>query len=42
VEQDHGVAHCRKLGFELLQACEFEFKKHHLMTCNDSRLDLRA
>jgi RimJ/RimL family protein N-acetyltransferase len=31
---------CRKLGFELLEACEFEFPKGHLMTCNDWRLDL--
>ena len=33
---------CRKLGFELLEACEFEFPKRHFMTCNDRRLDLRA
>ena len=33
---------CRKLGFELLEACEFEFPKGHLMICNDWRLDLRA
>jgi RimJ/RimL family protein N-acetyltransferase len=33
---------CRKLGFELLEACEFEFPKGHLMCCNDWRLDLRA
>ena len=33
---------CRKLGFELLEACEFEFPKGHLMTCNDWRLDLHA
>jgi RimJ/RimL family protein N-acetyltransferase len=33
---------CRKLGFELLQACEFEFPKGHFMTCNDWRLDLRG
>jgi RimJ/RimL family protein N-acetyltransferase len=33
---------CRKLGFELLEACEFEFPKGHFMTCNDWRLDLRA
>jgi len=31
---------CRKLGFELLEACEFEFPKGHFMTCNDWRLDL--
>ncbi len=33
---------CRKLGFELLEECEFEFPKGHFMTCNDWRLDLRA
>jgi len=33
---------CRQLGFELLEACEFEFPKGHWMTCNDWRLDLRA
>jgi RimJ/RimL family protein N-acetyltransferase len=33
---------CRKLGFELLGACEFEFPKGHFMTCSDWRLDLRA
>jgi RimJ/RimL family protein N-acetyltransferase len=33
---------CRKLGFELLEACEFEFPKGHFMTCNDWRLDLNA
>jgi RimJ/RimL family protein N-acetyltransferase len=33
---------CRKLGFELLDALEFEFPKGHFMTCNDWRLDLRA
>jgi RimJ/RimL family protein N-acetyltransferase len=32
---------CRRLGFELLGACEFEFPKGHAMTCNDWRLDLR-
>jgi RimJ/RimL family protein N-acetyltransferase len=32
---------CRKLGFELLGACEFEFPKGHLMTFYDWRLDLR-
>ncbi len=32
---------CRKHGFELLAACEFEFPKGHFMTCNDWRLDLR-
>lgn len=33
---------CRKLGFELVTACEFEFPKGHLMTCHDWCLDLRA
>ncbi len=33
---------CRKLGFELLEACKFEFPKGHFMTCNDWRLNLRA
>jgi RimJ/RimL family protein N-acetyltransferase len=33
---------CRRLGFELLEALEFEFPKGHFMTCNDWRLDLRA
>jgi RimJ/RimL family protein N-acetyltransferase len=33
---------CRKLGFDLLEACEFEFPKGHFMTCNDWRLDLRT
>jgi len=33
---------CRRLGFELLGAREFEFPKGHLMSCNDWRLDLRA
>ena len=33
---------CRKLGFELLEACEFEFRRGHFMTCNDWRLNLRT
>jgi RimJ/RimL family protein N-acetyltransferase len=33
---------CRKLGFELLEALEFEYPKGHFMTCNDWRLYLRA
>jgi RimJ/RimL family protein N-acetyltransferase len=33
---------CRKLGFELLGPCEFEFPKGHFMTCNDWRLNLLA
>jgi RimJ/RimL family protein N-acetyltransferase len=35
-------AMCRKLGFALVEAGEFEFPKGHFMTCNDWRLDLRA
>ena len=31
---------CRKLGFQLLEACQFEFPKGHLMTCNDWQLHL--
>ena len=31
---------CRKLGFELVEACQFEFPKGHFMTCNDWCLDL--
>jgi RimJ/RimL family protein N-acetyltransferase len=33
---------CRKLGFELLEAREFEYPKGSWMTCNDWRLDLQA
>ena len=33
---------CRRLGFELLGPCEFEFPKGHFMSCNDWRLDLRG
>jgi RimJ/RimL family protein N-acetyltransferase len=33
---------CRKLAFELLETCEFEYPKGHFMTCNDWRLDLRT
>ena len=42
VDNGPSNAICRKLGFELLEACEFEFPKGHWMTCNDWRLDLRA
>ena len=31
---------CRRLGFTLLGACEFEYPAGHLMRCNDWRLDL--
>ena len=33
---------CRKLGFALLEACEFEFPPGHFMTCNDWCLALSA
>ena len=33
---------CRTLGFEAVEACEFEFPKGHVMICNDWRLDLRG
>ncbi len=42
VDNARSNAICRKLGFELLEACQFEFPKGHLMTCNDWCLDLRA
>jgi RimJ/RimL family protein N-acetyltransferase len=42
IENAASNAICRKLGFELLDACEFEYPEGHWMTCNDWRLDLRA
>ncbi len=42
IENTPSNAICRRLGFELLEACEVEFPKGHLMMCNDWRLDLRA
>jgi len=42
VENAASNAICRKLGFELLGAREFEFPKGNFMTCNDWRLDLQA
>ena len=33
---------CRKLGFTLLEASEFEYPKGHFMQCNVWRLDLFA
>ena len=42
VENAPSNAICRKLGFELLEACEFEFPKGHFMMCNDWQLDLGA
>lgn len=31
---------CRKLGFRLLQACDFEYPPGHALRCNDWRLSL--
>lgn len=31
---------CRKLGFTLVEACEFEYPKGHFMQCHDWRLNL--
>ena len=42
VENLPSNAICRKLGFELLGAHEFEYPAGHFMTCNDWRLDLRG
>jgi RimJ/RimL family protein N-acetyltransferase len=33
---------CRKLGFTLLEECEFEYPPGRLMQCNDWRFDLFA
>jgi RimJ/RimL family protein N-acetyltransferase len=33
---------CQKLGFTLVEECEFEFPVGNLMRCNDWRLDLDA
>ena len=40
VENAPSNAICRKLGFELLEECDFEFPPGHHMRCNDWRLDL--
>lgn len=42
VENAPSNAICKKLGFVLLEACQFEFPKGHFMKCNDWCLDLRA
>ena len=42
VENAPSNAICRKLGFELLEECDFEFPPGHHMRCNDWRLDLFA
>lgn len=41
VENPPSNAICHKLGFELVEECEFEFPKGRFMTCNDWRLNLR-
>jgi RimJ/RimL family protein N-acetyltransferase len=33
---------CRKLGFERIEECEFEYPPGHFMRCNDWLLDLLA
>lgn len=40
VDNPPSNALCRKLGFTLVEACEFEYPKGHFMQCNDWRLDL--
>ena len=40
VENAASNAICRKLGFTLLGAHDFEYPKGHFMHCNDWRLDL--
>jgi RimJ/RimL family protein N-acetyltransferase len=40
VENAASNAICRKLGFELLEECEFEYPPGNPMRCNDWRLDL--
>ena len=40
VENEPSNAICRKLGFTLVEACEFEYPPGNLMRCNDWRLDL--
>lgn len=42
VDNPPSNALCRKLGFTLLGACEFEYPPGHIMRCNDWRLDLSA
>ncbi|HKO29017.1 MAG TPA: GNAT family N-acetyltransferase [Solirubrobacteraceae bacterium] len=42
VENAASNAICRKLGFELLGECDFEYPPGHRMRCNDWRFDLGA
>jgi RimJ/RimL family protein N-acetyltransferase len=41
-ENSPSNAICRKLGFTLLEECEFEYPPGSFMRCNDWRLDLFA
>ena len=41
VDNEVSNALCRKLGFELLGAVDFEYPKGHPVRCNDWRIDLR-
>ncbi|MBV9259113.1 MAG: GNAT family N-acetyltransferase [Ktedonobacteraceae bacterium] len=40
VDNPPSNAICRKLGFALVEECEFEYPKGSFMQCNDWRLDL--
>lgn len=42
VENLPSNALCRRLGFTLVEECEFEYPKGHPMRCNDWRIDLFA
>jgi RimJ/RimL family protein N-acetyltransferase len=42
VDNPPSNAICRKLGFTLLEACDFEYPPGNPMVCNDWRLDLFA
>lgn len=40
LENPASNAICRKLGFTLLEACDFEYPPGHTLRCNDWRFDL--
>jgi len=42
VDNPASNAICRKLGFYLIEACQFEYPPGNFMQCNDWRLDLFA
>jgi RimJ/RimL family protein N-acetyltransferase len=42
VDNPPSNALCRKLGFTLVEECDFEYPPGHVMRCNDWRLDLRS